>query len=584
MKNEAETRADLIDPALRAAGWGVVEGSRISREYHITKGRLIGAGRRSEPDTADYVLIYRNHKLAVIEAKREELSESEGVAQAKHYAAKMAVRFAYATNGHKIYRIDMGALVTEHDTEGGGGFNPLATPTKSTRALAPDEGPVDRFPTPEELWALTFAESDAWRDRFAQVPFEDHSGSWDVRYYQDTAIQRALEAVGGGRSRILLTLATGTGKTAIAFQIAWKLFQARWNLSGQPTRRPRILFLADRNILADQAYNAFSSFADDARIRIAPDSVRKAGKVPTNASIFFTIFQTFMTGRDAEDNPAPYFGQYPPDFFDLIIIDECHRGGANDESNWRDILDYFKPAVQLGLTATPKRRDNVDTYAYFGEPVYIYSLKEGINDGFLTPFKVVQYATTLDEYVYTPDDYVVEGEVEEGRRYVEEDFNRIIEIKEREEKRVEILMNRIDQREKAELADLSVPTIQRMEASEGVIRGNVDSLMKLIAGFERAGVELAKDWRTDRYLRRLEAMMAVADRDRSFTLTGNGDVLEPDDGIIAIGSGGNFALAAARALIEVPDLTAEEVARRAMKIAGDICVYTNHSVVVETIA
>ena len=449
MKNEAETRADLIDPALRAAGWGVVEGSRISREYHITKGRLIGAGRRSEPDTADYVLIYRNHKLAVIEAKREELSESEGVAQAKHYAAKMAVRFAYATNGHKIYRIDMGALVTEHDTEGGGGFNPRATPTKSTRALAPDEGPVDRFPTPEELWALTFAESDAWRDRFAQVPFEDHSGSWDVRYYQDTAIQRALEAVGGGRSRILLTLATGTGKTAIAFQIAWKLFQARWNLSGQPTRRPRILFLADRNILADQAYNAFSSFAEDARIRIAPDSVRKAGKVPTNASIFFTIFQTFMTGRDAEDNPAPYFGQYPPDFFDLIIIDECHRGGANDESNWRDILDYFKPAVQLGLTATPKRRDNVDTYAYFGEPVYIYSLKEGINDGFLTPFKVVQYATTLDEYVYTPDDYVVEGEVEEGRRYVEEDFNRIIEIKEREEKRVEILMNRIDQREKA---------------------------------------------------------------------------------------------------------------------------------------
>ena len=147
-----------------------------------------------------------------------------------------------------------------------------------------------------------------------------------------------------------------------------------------------------------------------------------------------------MTGPDAEGKPAPYFGQYPPDFFDLVIIDECHRGGANDESTWRAILDYFAPAVQLGLTATPKRRDNVDTYAYFGEPVYIYSLKEGINDGFLTPFKVVQIATTLDEYVYTPDDYVVEGEVEENRRYVEEDFNRIIEIKEREEKRVEILM------------------------------------------------------------------------------------------------------------------------------------------------
>jgi len=440
MRNESETRAELIDPALRAAGWGVVEGSRILREYHITKGRLLGAGRRSNPDTADYVLVYRNHKLAVIEAKREELSEAEGVAQAKHYAAKMAVRFAYSTNGHRIYRMDMGGVPVQAPASMEEPYGPAA--------IASSEGLVDRFPTPEELWALTFAEPNAWRDRFAQVPFEDRSGSWDVRYYQDTAIQRVLEAVGDGQQRILLTLATGTGKTAIAFQIAWKLFNSRWNLSRQPTRRPRILFLADRNILADQAYNAFSSFAEDARIRIAPDSIRKVGKVPTNASIFFTIFQTFMSGTGPDGQPAPYFGQYPPDFFDLIIIDECHRGGANDESNWRDILNYFSPAVQLGLTATPKRRDNVDTYAYFGEPVYIYSLKEGINDGFLTPFKVVQISTTIDDYVYTPDDTVVEGEVEEGRRYVEADFNQSIEIKEREEARVNILMSRIDQREK----------------------------------------------------------------------------------------------------------------------------------------
>jgi type I restriction enzyme R subunit len=439
-KNESETRAELIDPALRAAGWGVVEGSRILREYHITKGRLLGAGRRSNPDTADYVLVYRNHKLAVIEAKREELSEAEGVAQAKHYAAKMAVRFAYATNGHQIYRMDMGGVPVQAPASMEEPYGPAA--------IVSNEGPADRFPTPEELWALTFAEPNAWRDRFALVPFEDRSGSWDVRYYQDTAIQRVLEAVGEGRQRILLTLATGTGKTAIAFQIAWKLFNARWNLSRQPTRRPRILFLADRNILADQAYNAFSSFAEDARIRIAPDSIRKVGKVPTNASIFFTIFQTFMSGTGPDGQPAPYFGQYPPDFFDLIIIDECHRGGANDESNWRDILNYFAPAVQLGLTATPKRRDNVDTYAYFGEPVYIYSLREGINDGFLTPFKVVQISTTIDDYVYTPDDIIVDGEVEEGRRYVEADFNQSIEIKEREEARVNILMSRIDQREK----------------------------------------------------------------------------------------------------------------------------------------
>ena len=148
----------------------------------------------------------------------------------------------------------------------------------------------------------------------------------------------------------------------------------------------------------------FSAFPEDALVRIKPDDIRKKGKVPKNGSIFFTIFQTFMSGPSEGRKPSPYFGEYPPDFFDFIVIDECHRGGANDESNWRGILEYFSPAVQLGLTATPKRNDNVDTYAYFGDPVYIYSLKEGINDGFLTPFKVKQISTTLDEYVYTPDD------------------------------------------------------------------------------------------------------------------------------------------------------------------------------------
>src|SRR6185437_14953761 len=219
---------------------------------------------------------------------------------------------------------------------------------------------------------------------------------------------------------------------------------SRWNLSREPSRRPRILFLADRNILANQAYNAFSAFPEDALVRIEPDDIRKKGKVPKNGSLFFTIFQTFMSGP----GETPYFGGYPPDFFDFVVIDECHRGGANDESNWRDILEYFSPAVQLGLTATPKRKDNVDTYAYFGEPVYIYSLKDGINDGFLTPFKVKQISTTLDDYVYTPDDRVMEGAVEYGKRYTEADFNKIIEIKEREKKRVEIFMNQINQQEK----------------------------------------------------------------------------------------------------------------------------------------
>jgi type I restriction enzyme R subunit len=457
--NEAETRAEYIDPALKAAGWGVVEGSRIRREYPITLGRIEGHGKRGKAFTADYVLEYRNTKLAVVEAKAWDKPLTEGVGQAKDYAGKLAVRFTYSSNGQGIYGIDM-----------------------QTGA----EGEQAKYPTPDELWNLTFATQNAWRDRFAAVPFEDRGGYFQGRYYQDIAIERVLAAIANGRQRILLTLATGTGKTFIAFQLAWKLFHSRWNLTdwrfdrlsangGEPTRRPRILFLADRNILADQAYNAFSAFPEDALVRIAPEDIRKKGKVPKNGSIFFTIFQTFMSGPalrpstqaqgaqgdrnsntvrgelvepQAQPERSFYFGEYPPDFFDFIVIDECHRGGANDESNWRGILEYFAPAVQLGLTATPKRQDNVDTYAYFGEPVFVYSLKDGINDGFLTPFRVKQIATTLDEYVYTPDDTVVEGEVEAGKRYEEADFNKVIEIREREKKRVEIFMSQIDQREK----------------------------------------------------------------------------------------------------------------------------------------
>ncbi len=418
--NEAETRAEHIDPALRAAGWGVVEGSRVRREYQIAPGRIEGLGRPSRPVIADYVLEYRNTKLGVVEAKAWDEPMTGGLGQAKDYAGKLALRYAYATNGQGIYQVDMQTAV---------------------------EGTVDAYPSPDDLWNRTFAEVNAWRDRFAAVPFEDKSGSHPSRYYQDIAVERVMEAIADERHRILLTLATGTGKTFIAFQIAWKLFHSRWHLGRKPTRRPRILFLADRNILADQAYNAFSAFPEDALKRIEPSDIRKKGRVPKNGSLFFTIFQTFMSGADGWD-AAPYFGEYPPDFFDFIVIDECHRGGANDEGNWRGILDYFAPAVQLGLTATPRREDNADTYAYFGDPVYIYSLKEGINDGFLTPFKVKQISTTLDEYVFTSDDHLLEGEIEKGRRFSEPDFNRIIEIKEREAARVKIFMDQINQNEK----------------------------------------------------------------------------------------------------------------------------------------
>ncbi len=420
--NEDETRAELIDPMLKACGWGVIEGSKIFRNHPITAGKIQTGGQRGKLLRADYVLAYKGIKLAVIEAKSDELGVGEGVAQAKQYAQKLNLETTYATNGKEIYSICM-----------------------KTGA----EGLVDRYPTPEELWAKTFATQNEWREKFSAIPFEDKGGTWQLRYYQEIAVNNTLEAIANNEKRILLTLATGTGKTPIAFQIAWKLYHARWSLQHNGNRRPRILFLADRNILANQAYNNFSAFPEDALVRISPKEISKKGSVPTNGSIFFTIFQTFMTGTDDEGNPAPYFGAYPKDFFDFIIIDECHRGGANDEGNWRGILEYFSPAVQLGLTATPKRKDNIDTYKYFGEPVYIYSLKEGINDGFLTPFKVKRIKTTLDDYIYTSDDQIIEGEIEEGKLYTEPDFNKIIEIKAREAKRVKIYMDEANQNEKA---------------------------------------------------------------------------------------------------------------------------------------
>jgi len=446
--NEAQTKHDLIEPALHKAGWGVVEGSRLRLEFPISKGRLIGQGRRATPLFADYVLEYKNRRIGIVEAKARDLYYTDGVGQAKDYAERLNIRYTYATNGLKIYGIDMDEG-TERD--------------------------VTKFPSPDELWEMTFptpvdeykVEIDKWKQKIFSIPFEDRGGTWEPRYYQNNAITRALEAVAEKKDRILLTLATGTGKTAIAFQIAWKLFHAKWNLKRDGERSPRILFLADRNILADQAFNSFNAFEEDALVRIAPGEIKKKGKVPKNGNIFFTIFQTFMAGEptastaDIEEfqiaaepetpygNTRGYFGEYPKDFFDFIIIDECHRGGANDESSWRDILEYFSPAVQLGLTATPKRDVNGDTYDYFGDPVYIYSLKEGINDGFLTPFKVKKIDTTIDEYTYTGDDDIEsEGEIEIGTKFTEEQINKVIEIKAREEYRVKLFLDMIDQTQK----------------------------------------------------------------------------------------------------------------------------------------
>ena len=413
--NESDPRLHKIDPQLKAAGWGSVEGSRITTEYTFTKGK-ISQTQKGKPKRADYVLVYKGVKLAIVEAKSDELSYAEGVSQAKEYADMLGIRFTYATNGDKIYEIDRQTL---------------------------EEHFVSCYPSPEELWQRTYGDVDEWRDKFNAQPYYS-DGVKQPRYYQETAVRKVLEGIAKGEKRILLTLATGTGKTFIAFQIAYKLFETRWNLRKTNTR-PKILFLADRNVLANQARNDFGGFKDDAMVRIKPGSVAKNGKVPTNGSVFFTIFQTFMCGP----NDEPYFGQYPRDFFDLIIIDECHRGGAKDESNWRGILEYFEPAVQLGLTATPRVEQNVNTYTYFTYHAYEYSLKQGIEDGFLTPFRHINMKSNIDEYIYSPDDEVISGEVQQGKVYTEEDFYRgDITIRQRDEARVKEFLAGIGETEK----------------------------------------------------------------------------------------------------------------------------------------
>ena len=439
--NESDTRLKKIDPALKAAGWGVVESSDLfteQRAYLLAPGRIVTKAKRN-PDKIDYLLTYKGVKIGIVEAKSDEKDVSAGVEQAKKYAAAMNIRYTYSTNGDKIWAIDMDAKP--------GDFT---------------EGFVDRFPTPDELWAMTFPDKNDWRDKFNLTPF-NRDGGKVPRYYQENAVNAVLDAVSRKVDRILLTLATGTGKTYIAFQICWKLMQTKWNREGGG-RIPHILFLADRNILADQAFNAFGAFDQNALARITPKEIRKnGGKVPMGQSIYFTIFQTMLCGSDDSDVAVPepvegvetteYYKQYPRDFFDFIIIDECHRGGANDESEWRKLMEYFQPAYQLGLTATPRRTINGDTYKYFGEPVYQYSLKQGIEDGYLTPYRVKSCTNQIiDEYVYNEEDKIIRGEefLDKEKTYDESDFyHGKIKIRERDELRVEEFLDSANPDEKA---------------------------------------------------------------------------------------------------------------------------------------
>ena len=429
--DESATRRKKIDPKLYEVGWEQVPESEILTEQraYIAPGQVSALPQNRHPKKVDYILEYKKLKLAVIEAKSDEKDVSEGVEQAKRYAELLHIRYTYATNGDQIWAIDMGVK----DAMGN-----YTIPSK--------EGPVDKFPSPQELWAMTFTEVNPWRDKFNLCPL-NRGGGREPRYYQEIAINNVLAAVAKGENRILLTMATGTGKTYTAFQICWKLYQTNWNTHGT-NQKPRILFISDRNILANQAKNDFEQFPEDAMERITPELLhdkKHNDKVPKARHLYFTIFQTFMSN---DPSGKPYYMQYAPEFFDFIIIDECHRGGANDESEWRQLMDYFSPAVQLGMTATPKRKVNANTYKYFGEPVYSYSLKQGIEDGFLTPYRVKISTSNIDDYKYDPNDDV-EGDIDVEKVYTEKDFyNGNIEIRQRDEHRVKDLLGQISKDDK----------------------------------------------------------------------------------------------------------------------------------------
>ncbi|HEX6816947.1 MAG TPA: DEAD/DEAH box helicase family protein, partial [Ktedonobacterales bacterium] len=399
MSTEADTCRRYVVPKLYEAGW---RDEQIVEQRTFTDGRILVAGRvarRGKPKRADYLLSYQpSYPLAVVEAKADYHSPSDGMQQAKDYARILGLLFAYATNGHGIVEFDAATGI---------------------------EREIERFPTPRELWARYRAAKGLGEELEDKLLVANHRSEQVPRYYQQIAINRAVEAILTGQRRVLLTLATGTGKTVIGFQIAWKLWTSGWNAKGQPGRRPRMLFLADRSFLVDDPMSKTFAPFGDARYKIS------GGKASKGREMYFATYQAI-----AQDERRPgLYRSYAPDFFDLVIVDEAHRGSARDDSNWRDILEYYTGAVQLGMTATPLRQDNRDTYEYFGEPVYTYSLKQGIEDGFLAPYSVRRVVTDVDAEGFRPyagqrDDL---GREIPDREYTSRDFERILSLRGRTE-------------------------------------------------------------------------------------------------------------------------------------------------------
>ncbi len=401
MANEADTCRKHVVPKLQAAGWDN-EPYSIAEQRTITDGRIVPRGQgflRKPPKRVDYLLRYRRDTpLAVVEAKAAYKTAFNGVQQARQYAEFLGLKFAYATNGHELIEIDY---------------------------FTGKETPITEYPDPETLWKRYQAGAGIKPSAVESLlqPF-NHAVGKGERYYQQIAISRITEAILKGQRRVLVTMATGTGKTAVAFQLCWKLWSSRWNRTGEH-RRPRILYLADRNILVDQPKDGIFAAFGDARYKI------ESGEVIHSREIYFALYQALAEDERREG----LFKQYARDYFDLIIVDECHRGSAKDESSWRSILEYFEPAYQLGMTATPMRNDNVDTYRYFGNPIYTYSLRQGIEDGFLAPYRVHRIITEWDAAGWRPSKEELDryGREIPDDEYQTKDFERVIALRARTE-------------------------------------------------------------------------------------------------------------------------------------------------------
>ena len=400
MPTEADTCRKYVLPKLLSAGW---DDEQICEQRTITDGRIVPVGKgfiRKAPRRVDYLLRYaRNFPLAVVEAKAAYKSAGDGLQQAKEYAQMLCLKFAYATNGPEIIEFD---YFTGKETLRSG------------------------FPAPAQLWSRYRAGEKITDDTVAArllAPM-NHAVGKGERYYQEIAINLAIQAILTGRLRLLLTMATGTGKTAVAFQICWKLWNSRWNRTGEH-RRPRILYLADRNVLIDQPKDGIFAPFGDARWKI------ESGVVNLGREMYFAIYQAI-----AKDERRPgLYKEFPRDFFDLVIVDECHRGSARDDSNWREILEWFQPACQLGMTATPLRDDNRDTYLYFGNPLYTYSLRQGIEDGFLAPYRVHRVISEWDAAGWRPSKTDLDryGRPIPDEEYQTQDFERVVALRARTE-------------------------------------------------------------------------------------------------------------------------------------------------------